>query len=143
MPKAATPFKVDLVKIKANYLLGKFPFKIPCSSCQKPCGNTSLEIFNTRITTYGSIDKLYQNYVCTGCRKTKKITPVREVTKGPETNDEGVVITKDAFGWMPDGRLDYWWLHPLFNRPSDQRQMILTRDGYCTFIPIAPKPQAA
>jgi len=142
MPKAATPFKVDLAKIKANHLLGKFPFKIPCSSCQKPCGNTSLEIFNTRITTYGSIDKLYQNYVCTSCRKIKKIVPIREVTKGPETNEAGVVITKDAFGWMPDGRLDYWWMHPLFNLPSDQREMILTGDGYCTFVPTIKKVAA-
>lgn len=137
MPKKAVPFKLDIAKVKENYAKGKFPYKIPCSSCQKLCGNTSMEIFNTRIKSYGTIDKLYENYVCTDCRKTKQIVPIKD-NNDPKSSimldANGDVICRESLGRMPDGSLDYWFRHPLYHLPHDERRMVETFDGYVTFV---------
>ena len=136
MPRVAKPFKLDLAKIKEDFKTGKFPYKIPCSSCKTLCGNSSIDIFNKRIATYGSIDKLYANYVCTKCRKTKKIVPIREVTKAQNTevNEKGEQICKAALARMETGGLDYFWRHKYFSLPAECRTMIDTRDGYVTYV---------
>lgn len=143
MPKKAQPFVLDIDKVKSDFAKGKFPYKIPCSCCQKLCGNTSMEIFKTRIESYGSIDKLYKNYVCTHCRKTKNVTPIKEVTNEQHTTESGQVICKEAFAYMPNGSLDYFWRHPLFHLPSDERRMIETGDGYVTYIRNSQSNNAA
>lgn len=132
MPKKAKPFVLDLEKIKNDFNKGKFPYKIPCSSCSKLCGNSSMEIFKTRIEAYGNIDKLYKNYVCTSCRKNKNIKPIRETADESTKNTEAVC--KEALCYMPNGKLDYFWRHPLFDLPSSERRMIATSDGYVTYI---------
>jgi hypothetical protein len=43
---------------------------------------------------------------------------------------------------MPNGKLDYFWRHPLFNLPSDERRMIETGDGYATYIRTPVKSEA-
>jgi hypothetical protein len=137
MPKKAVPFKLDINKVKEDFSKGKFPYKIPCSSCQKLCGNTSMEIFKTRIESYGSIDKLYANYVCTDCRKTKNVIPIKESTKDQVISTKtGDFIPKECLGRMPDGSLDYWFRHPLYHLPHNQRKMIEMWDGYVTFEKI-------
>jgi hypothetical protein len=142
MPKKAKPFVLDIDKVKSDFAKGKFPYKIPCSCCEKLCGNTSMEIFNTRIETYGSIDKLYKNYICTHCRKTKNVVPVKEVMKdNTMVSENGEIICKEAFAYMPSGKLDYFWRHPLFNLPSNERCMIETGDGYATFVLNTVKPK--
>lgn len=134
MPKKAKPFVLDINKVKSDFAKGKFPYKIPCSCCEKLCGNTSMEIFKTRIDTYGSIDKLYKNYVCTHCRKTKNVVPIKEITKEQHESESGQVICKEAFAYMPNGSLDYFWRHPLFPLPANERHMIDTGNGYATFV---------
>jgi hypothetical protein len=143
MPKKAKPFVLDIDKVKSDFAKGKFPYKIPCSCCEKLCGNTSMEIFKTRIDSYGNIDKLYKNYVCTHCRKTKNVVPVKEaVNDDTVTNEAGEKICKEAYAYMPSGKLDYFWRHPLFNLPSDERRMIETGDGYATYIRTPVKSEA-
>lgn len=143
MPKVAKPFSYDINKIISDHAKGKHPFKIPCSCCKKPCGNSTMDIFNARIKTYGSIEKLYKNYICTKCRKTKKITPIKEVTKTNEAvTEQGEKLCKDALGYMHDGRLDYFWRHKYYHLPSNMRTMIDTGDGYCAFV-LTPEGEAA
>jgi len=128
MPKKAKPFVLDIDKVKADHQKGKFPYKL--------CGNTSMEIFNTRIKSYGSIDKLYANYVCTDCRKNKQIAPIKENSTpaivSQANNNNPIPI--ESLGRMPDGSINYWFRHPLYRLPAVQRKMVETYDGYVTFV---------
>jgi hypothetical protein len=66
------PKILNVVEAKALVASGKFPYYHPCAGCGKACSTPTKPFWQKRLKEYGSVDALYAEFKCRGCRKTKK-----------------------------------------------------------------------
>lgn len=59
---------------------GSFVYNGPCSVCGKQCSTPTKQIWMRRIQEFGSIEQMYQQYLCRQCRK---VEPLMTTTKEP------------------------------------------------------------
>lgn len=132
----------NLEQAKTICASGKHPYSHPCAGCGKACSTPTKPFWQSRVKEFGSIEKVYSEYKCRDCRKQgkpKKSKGIQTTAAAATTPLPDVeVIPKLALCRMPNGTIDYFWKHNLFNLPSGERKMVDTADGYGTFVRTMP-----
>lgn len=74
-PKAKwQPKNATLEEAKKLTAEGKFPYYHPCSKTGKPCSTPTKAIWDKRVAQFGSIEKVYEQYICREERKRLGLT---------------------------------------------------------------------
>lgn len=67
-----TPTNATLEQALELTAAGKFPYYHPCCKCNKACSMPTLPLWEKRVAKFGSVHKVYAEYVCRDCSKGAK-----------------------------------------------------------------------